>query len=79
MPDSVGPQDDVESTGAADPVPAEHLWKWLTAKHPPFSPDEYRPSFLLFALRLWPSWALSAASKTLSERVGGEEGSSGDD
>lgn len=81
MPDSVGPMDRVEATGVADHV-AMTLWEWLTAEHALF-----RLSPLLFAERSWPSWVrekwiaqLPARARTaLSERVGGEEVSSGDD
>ena len=75
---SVKPQDRVESTGVVDPVPAEALWVWLTAKFP-----LSKMSFLSFAERSWPSWErenytaqmaqntaqLTGVSKTLSGRV----------
>ncbi|HZN80480.1 MAG TPA: helix-turn-helix transcriptional regulator [Mycobacterium sp.] len=48
---SVEPQDDVESTGVAVPVPAERLWEWLTAEYPLFDME-----FFEFAGRAWPGW-----------------------
>ncbi len=81
---SAEPQDDVESTAVAVPIPAKLLWGWLTAEYPLF-----KMSLLTFAERSWPVWEreqltaqvaqVTAATKGLYERVGREEVSSGDD
>jgi transcriptional regulator with XRE-family HTH domain len=47
------PNDLVEVTGWHKPVPAGHVWRWLTAKTPFVKGF---PSFMAFVDRSWPSW-----------------------